>query len=98
MHPRSSFKIASILGIILFVAQLVPYAVIGEYWGMIWYFLAMPFSAWLKDALWSSSSSSVYTLVCSALSAFLWATVFYLCLKGLGGRKKKIPNRVPGSS
>ncbi len=92
MHPRFSLKIAIIVGIILFLIQLIPYAIIGEYWGMIWYFLAMPFSEYLKNVLWHNFSDTGYTVICSALSAFLWSTVCYFCLRGLSRIIKRKPN------
>ena len=87
MSPKSALKPSIGVGIIVLLVQLVPFVFIGEYWGMIWYILAMPLSACLKGALWSSSSSDVYILISSVLSALLWTIVIYLGLRVLRARK-----------
>ena len=86
MRPNSLLKVSGSFGSVLLLALLVPFVVIGESWGMLWYPLALPFSAVLKGAFWSSSDSMGYLLVCSALTALSWTVVLYLCLMRLGRR------------
>ena len=43
----------AVASLFLFVA-LVPYPIVGEYWGIFWYLIAWPFSGLLKP-LWAFS-------------------------------------------
>ena len=68
-----------VASLFLFVA-LVPYPIVGEYWGIFWYLIAWPFSGLLKP-LWAFSDI-IYVLVTTVLAASVWALVIYVCVRG----------------
>ncbi len=70
--PDETFgsRTAAILAFVWIVATLVPYLIIGETWGMVWFYLAWPASDWLKD-LWEYLGSPAYVLIVSFVNFFI---------------------------
>lgn len=62
----------------LFVlAALVPFAVIGKWWGMLWMFLTFPLSFLVESTVGIGSNSHFFIVAITLASGFLWAMATY---------------------
>jgi hypothetical protein len=86
-------RFATGLTVAYLLVLLVPFAVIGETWGMVWYYLALPSSELSKD-LWDWFGAVPYvglvTMV-NGMMAFMLIHLFF----SLGGRIGR-PTPTPG--
>jgi small-conductance mechanosensitive channel len=73
------------LAVFLFatLGLLVPYAAIGENWGMVWYVAALPLSAWAEESAGIGTESVLLIPLISLLTAALWASVTYILTRVL---------------
>lgn len=74
-----------ILFIVFFVADLIPYVVIGETWGLIWFPLNQPVSGVVVESLVGISRDIKLVIgFVSILTAALWTFVIYFCWRIAG--------------
>lgn len=74
MNYWSTFRRGWLWTAAVFAAvMLVPFAVVGETWGMVW--LNVPLSAWVEDRWGIGSDSAVLVLCVTLANAPLVATV-----------------------
>jgi hypothetical protein len=56
----------------------VPFLIVGESWGAVWYYLAMPWSSSLKD-LWETAGPAPYIAAASGLhGGTVFATIRFV--------------------
>jgi hypothetical protein len=63
-------RIALAFALLWVVLILLPYLIIGETWGMVWYYLALPLSALFKD-LWEDLGEVAYIAIVSVFNVGL---------------------------
>jgi len=72
-RPRKALVLATPFVAVL----LVPFLIWGEQWGMIWFYLAWPWSSTLKS-VWDSDIPWVYVLLATALqSGFVYSVLWF---------------------
>lgn len=75
---RLQVKIGWAVAILCFGVTVVPFAFIGETWGMIWFYLTVPISM-IFEAIFGIGSKSYFIIgLVSAINAGIWATIAYL--------------------
>ena len=63
-------RTAWIVAAVLTVGPLLPFAIVGESWGMVWFYTSLPLSAVLKD-LWEWLGAPGYVAVVSGTNFVL---------------------------
>ena len=77
--PRSSIPrtTAWVVGSLFLLAALVPYAVIGESWGMVWIYVTAPLSFLAESTVGIGPDSWLLIASVSLASAVLWSASAY---------------------
>ena len=78
-----SAHIALAVFVLVTLGLLLPFAAIGEYWGMVWYLATLPLSAWAEELGGIGTESALFIPLISLLTAALWASVTYLLARVL---------------
>ena len=75
--PRN---VAWIVGLLFLLAALVPFAVLGENWGMVWMYVTFPLSFFAESTIGIGRDTWLLIASVSLGSAALWSSVAYgLC-------------------
>jgi hypothetical protein len=74
----TSKKISLTVGLLVLMALLLPFAVMGKYWGMVWFYAAAPLSLIAEETFGVSSDSYLLITAVSIGSAALWAFLGYI--------------------
>ena len=85
-------KIAIIAWVVVFACLLVPFLILGENWGMVWFLAATPISLILEEAIGIGSDSMLLIVLASAATSSLWALVIYGLVRRSYSLNKK-PNK-----
>lgn len=78
-----SARIALAVFVLATLGLLLPFAAIGEHWGMVWYLATLPLSAWAEGLGGVGTTSVLFIPLISLLTAALWASVTYLLARVL---------------
>ena len=97
MHPAKSHsvaakKIAITVWVVVFAFLLVPFLLLGESWGMVWFLAAAPISIILEELVGIGSNSILLIALASAATASMWAFVIYGLVRFSYSLNKK-PNK-----
>ena len=78
----------SVLGFfaIAVAAPLLPFAIIGKNWGMVWMEMAFPFSNIAEENIGIGKDSYFLIAIVSLCCASLWTAVAYWPLKRIFGK------------
>lgn len=88
-----SGRLTSWIIIIWMLALLFPYLLVGETWGMIWFYLALPMSRMFKF-IWDSDDPIFYVIVATVTQAlFLFIIAFFFAMKQMDRRSGPLPAR-----
>ena len=79
---RSSRRAWLYAGLVWLSVTVIPFAVVGESWGMVWYYLALPSSFMLKP-IWDAVGPVPYVAVASLVNAGLVAAAGILLTESL---------------
>lgn len=74
-------QIAWCVAILFFVSSLLPFAFMGEYWGMIWVFFTAPISTMIEEIYGIGSESYFLIGLTSALCSAAWALIVYTVIR-----------------
>jgi hypothetical protein len=88
-------RIAMAIALIWVVLTLLPYLIIGETWGMVWFYLALPLSSLFKD-LWEDLGEVPYVAIVSVYNFWLLFEVIDF-LSRMGQRLFGGPTKPPDS-
>ena len=81
----------AIVALVYAIGMLLPFAVIGETYGMIWYPLSLPLSEWLESAL-RDRGVPLYCFTVTSLNA----VILFLLIMGIRSTNrwlKREPNQ-----
>ena len=70
----------AVISAVWMAVLLLPYAVIGETWGMVWYLMTLPISEWFKET-WESMGVTFYV----GLVTVVHGLIVFTLLNGLSG-------------
>ncbi|RYD23102.1 MAG: hypothetical protein EOP88_05555 [Verrucomicrobiaceae bacterium] len=71
---RGVKKVFIVTSAVWALVSLVPYVVIGEYWGMVWYLFNLPLAELLKGSLWGHSPIA-YVVLVTIINAIIVSSV-----------------------
>ena len=80
-------RAGSTIGILVLIILLIPFGIIGGTWGMIWYYLATPFSVMAEKWIGIGQDSPILIFIVSVASSAMWAIVGGTISKGCNRRK-----------
>ena len=83
---------------VLFAALVLPFIIVGEIWGMVWYLVAMPLTTIVEGSVGIGSHSYFLIALVSAGTAALWAAVIAApvwVVVAMKNRANKSPQRTP---
>lgn len=77
--PPSSLpgRVALITGLAFVLLALLPFAFVGEYWGMLWFYLVAPVSSFAESLIGIGSGSHSLIVVVTVMAAIPWALLAY---------------------
>lgn len=74
---RLPIRAAQTTGILFMLLALVPYLIIGPYWGMLWFYLCAPVSFIAESAFGIGIGSHFLIFLVTLITALLWAGLAY---------------------
>lgn len=87
MNPMSattlSIRIGWSVAIVFIVVALLPFAVVGESWGMIWYYVTAPLSMAVEMVFGIGSDSYLLIGLTSVACATAWAVIAYAFIRAI---------------
>jgi hypothetical protein len=82
MWTKSKKRAALIVGGLFLLGALLPYAIVGPFWGMIWMYVTAPFSFIADKGIGLDSNMPVLIFLITVVAAAFWGlfSYFLLCL------------------
>jgi len=77
MKRSKAINAAQTVGVLFVLSALLPFAVIGKWWGMLWIFVTFPLSFLAQSTIGIGPNSLFLIGAITIASGFLWAMVVY---------------------
>lgn len=76
-QSRFSVPQKAACGVVFFflLVALLPYAVVGENWGMVWFYIMAPLSFFVESTVGIGDDSWLFIVAISLASAILWSAL-----------------------
>lgn len=81
-------RIALAGGVLVYACLLLPFLLLGEQWGMMWFLLAAPFSFILEKMIGIQSGSFPLIGIASVATAIMWAGIIHRLARLMLERKQ----------
>ena len=82
-------RVWSIITIVLTCLLTLPYLIIGEWWGAMWYLITMPTSKIFESFLGGlSKETPIKIILVSIITASIWAVLMSLIISWVSKKSK----------